>query len=103
MWQGGQQLRGPPGLDLFADDHEPGGYYKDQANLRGAIRLLRDRREIDFPLLHCVRVPVEDFARATPAARRAHAAGRVLLPHFVRDADAYRRELDEIAAANGIP
>ena len=73
-----------------------------QANLRGAVRLLAARREIDFTLLHCVRVSIEDFPRATPAARRACAAGRVLLPRFVREADAYRRELDEIAAANGI-
>ena len=84
------------------DTGAPGGYYKDQANLRGAVRLLAARREIDFTLLHCVRVSIEDFPRATPAAWRACAAGRVLLPRFVSEADAYRRELDEIAAANGI-
>ena len=84
------------------DTGAPGGYYKDQANLRGAVRLLAARREIDFTLLHCVRVSIEDFPRATPAARRACAAGRVLLPQFVRDAEAYRRELDAIAAADGV-
>ena len=89
----------------MTDTGQPGGYYKDGANWVGAVRLLRRRREIDFRLLHCVRVSIEDFPRAIGAARSALASGTVVLPAFVRDdaaLQAYLAALDEIAAANGV-
>ena len=86
----------------MTDTGRAGGFYKDQANFSGAMRLLRDRDSIDFPLLHCVRVSIEDFPRAAEHASRALQVGAVAMPHFVRDEPAYRATLDEMAAANGV-
>jgi hypothetical protein len=87
------------------DTSQPGGYYKDQSNFDGAMRLLQQRHTLDFTTLHCVRVSVEDFPKAADAARRALKAKRVALPAFLRGAAAlaeYRDSLDAMAAANGI-
>ena len=84
------------------DTGRPGGYYKDLSNFDGAARLLQQRRTIDWPLLHCVRVSIEDFGAATPAAKRALAGGAVLLPGFVAAEEAYRQGIEEMAEANGV-
>ena len=87
------------------DTGRPGGYYKEQSNFAGALRLLAARHDagLDFRLLHCVRVSLEDFPGVAAAAKRALASGRVLVPNFLRDEAAYRRGLDAIAQANGVP
>lgn len=85
-----------------SDTGEPIGYYKDQSNFAGAIVLLKQRHSVDFELLHCVRVSIEDFPSVSGVARNALAAGSVLRPAFVRDDAAYRAALDEMAVANGL-
>ena len=87
------------------DMGRPGGYYKEQSSFARALRLLAARHDagLDFRLLRCVRVSLEDFPGATAAAKRALASGRVLMPNFLRDEAAYRQALDEIAHANGVP
>lgn len=95
-------LRVKRGLD---DTSKPGCYAKDQSNFCGALKLLRRRRSIDFALLHCVRVSIEDFGKALPDARRALATGKALLPAFVVGDEAleeYHKALDRMAAANGV-
>ena len=93
-------LRVKRGLE---DTGKPGGYYKDQSNFAGAMRLLQQRQTIDWTLLHSVRVSLEDFGRATPAAKRALDERKdVLLPAFVRDGAAYREALEAMAVANGL-
>ena len=93
-------LRVKRGLE---DTGKPGGYYKDQSNFAGAMRLLQQRQTIDWTLLHAVRVSLEDFGRATPAAKRALDERKdVLLPAFVRDGAAYREALEAMAVANGL-
>ena len=83
----------------------PGGYYKDQSNFTGGLRLLQRRKTIEFDLLHCVRTSIEDFPRARAAARKALDSGQAILPEFVKTPaalEAYHRELDELAQANGV-
>ena len=95
-------LRVKRGLE---DTGLPGGYYKDQSNFDGALRLLERRSEINFQLLHCVRVSIEDFPRALSHAQRALSTGNAILPAFVSNEtrlSSYRVALDEIAAANGV-
>ena len=83
----------------------PGGYYKEQSSFARALRLLAARHDagLDFLLLQCVRVSLEDFPGATAAVKCALAARRVPMPNFLRDEAAYRQALDEIAHANGVP
>ena len=60
---------------------------------------------MNFALLHCVKVSLEDFPRASEEARRALADGRVLLPSFIANKEAtkaYAISLDKIAEANGV-
>jgi len=86
----------------LTDTGKPGGYYKDQSNFAGAIRILQQRDSIDFELLHSVKVSLEDFAAARGAAKAALEKGAVLRPAFVRDAEAYRNALNAMASANGV-
>ena len=77
----------------------------EESNFCGALRLLQRRHEIDFRLLHCVRVSLEDFPRALASAKRAMDAGSAVLPAFVATDAAlaeYLKQLDEIATANGV-
>jgi hypothetical protein len=41
----------------------PGGMYKDQVYLRGAIELLKNRKKIDFVLLHAGKIHSKDMAK----------------------------------------
>lgn len=84
------------------DTGKPGGYYKDQSNFAGAIRLLQQRQSIEFDLLHCARVSVEDLPSALGSAKSAMRQGAVLRPSFVRNLETYRLALEEMAAANGV-
>jgi hypothetical protein len=47
----------------LADTSLPGGLYKDQVYLEGAIKLLKGRRDINFRLLHCGKINLEDLKR----------------------------------------
>lgn len=43
---------------------EHGGLYKDQVYLEGAVKILRERKNIDFKLLYGGKLSLEDLKRA---------------------------------------
>jgi len=47
----------------IGDTSMPGGLYKDQVYLEGAVKLLKNRRDINFKLLHCGKINIEDLKR----------------------------------------
>ena len=47
----------------LGDTSLPGGLYKDQVYLEGAVKLLKNRNELNFNLLHCGKINIEDLKR----------------------------------------
>jgi hypothetical protein len=45
------------------DTGEPGGYYKDQVYLEGAVKILKERKNIDFKQLYTGKLALEDLKR----------------------------------------
>ena len=43
------------------DTKEPGGLYKDQVYLEGAIRVLQHRKTLDFAGLMCGKISLDDL------------------------------------------
>ena len=93
------------------DTSKPGCMAKDRAYLQGALKILTRRRELDFAVLHSGKIAVSEHAVARKHLRslgtfRPRAGGdkraKLVTPHFITDMDAYLKELDAIAAANGV-
>ncbi len=74
----------------------PGGMYKDQAYLEGAVAILRRRHEINFEALYSGKIALEDLERLQ---RRVRTCG-MRLPWFLREKEKYVRALDRIAEFN---
>ena len=51
------------------DTGEPGGLYKDQVYLEGAVKILRERKTLDFTGLCCGKISLEDLQRPNIAAK----------------------------------
>ncbi len=45
------------------DTSEPGGLYKDQVYLEGAVAILRERKYLDFHGLCCGKISLDDMKR----------------------------------------
>eukprot|EP00826_Nyctotherus_ovalis_P057048 TRINITY_DN7793_c0_g2_i3.p1 TRINITY_DN7793_c0_g2~~TRINITY_DN7793_c0_g2_i3.p1 ORF type:complete len:130 (-),score=33.41 TRINITY_DN7793_c0_g2_i3:115-504(-) len=82
----------------LANTDGPGGMYKDQAYLEGAVALLKRRKEIDFEDLYSGKIALEDLDRLQKHIRREG----MKLPWFLKDKAKYMAALDRIAEANGI-
>lgn len=82
------------------DTGEPGGCYKDQVYLAGAIRILRSRHLIDFQKFFMGKLSLEDYFRPEIQKRIKCEGGT--LPVFLEDMPKYLSALDEIARTNGI-
>eukprot|EP00746_Dinoflagellata_sp_MGD_P090625 gnl/MRDRNA2_/MRDRNA2_35805_c0_seq1.p1 gnl/MRDRNA2_/MRDRNA2_35805_c0~~gnl/MRDRNA2_/MRDRNA2_35805_c0_seq1.p1 ORF type:complete len:627 (+),score=76.65 gnl/MRDRNA2_/MRDRNA2_35805_c0_seq1:116-1996(+) len=83
------------------DTSLPGAFNSDQMYFLGAMRILRSIDHIDFRLLYCGSIAIEDLPRICFMARRQ----LVRLPLFLRgdeDLSWYRRQLHAIRKANGI-
>ena len=78
-----------------------GGFFKDQCYLRGAVEVLRNRRQLDLRALFLGKLSVADLLgpRAEDLARLPEGAK---LPRFLASVELYRAALDEIAATNFI-
>lgn len=92
-----EALRVKRGLE---DTSQPGGCYKDQVYLSGAIKILKARWKIDFEELYAGKIALEDYFRDDVKA--VLKTEDVILPNFMKDMDAYRQALDNIAKVNGI-
>ena len=82
------------------DTSEPGGLYKDQVYLEGAIEILRERHTIDFDGLYCGKLSLEDMKR--PKIFNNFKKEKNLMPPFMDDMKEYMRALDIIAACNHV-
>lgn len=47
----------------MTDTSEHGGMYKDQVYLEGSVKILRNRKNLDFVALHCGKMTVDDSLR----------------------------------------
>jgi hypothetical protein len=83
----------------LTDTAIPGSFCKDQCYLQGALAILVQRDHIDFRVLHCGRICLSDLHRVRKVARPAE----TLVPHFLRDIEAYHKLLERIAIVNDIP
>lgn len=82
----------------MADTSKPGGLYKDQVYLEGAMELLEKRRQIDWKGFYSAKFNLEDLKR--PKIMKNLVKDDIVLPKFVEDADAYVKLLDVIAKHN---
>lgn len=77
-----------------------GGCYKDQVYLIGAIKILRNRKTINFTKLYCGKIAVEDILR--PEIQTFCNSEDVKYPVFISNLPIYLSALDRIAQINGI-
>ena len=83
------------------DTSEPGGLYKDQCYLEGAVSFLQNRHTIDIIGLFTGKISLEDLAK--PKIQKVLNKESIKLPPFVKDMDKYMNALDVIARTNHIP
>jgi hypothetical protein len=84
----------------LSDTGKPGGCYKDQVYLSGAIKILKARWKIDFKELYAGKIALEDYFR--DEVRAVMKSSEIILPAFMNDMAVYRKALDNIAKTNGI-
>lgn len=80
---------------------EPGGLYKDQCYLEGAVMFLQNRHEIDIIGLFTGKISLEDLAK--PKIQKVLNKEGIKLPPFMKDMERYMAALDIIAKTNHIP
>lgn len=80
---------------------EPGGLYKDQCYLEGAVMFLQNRHEIDIIGLFTGKISLEDLMK--PKIQKVLNKESIKLPPFMKDMDRYMAALDIIAKTNHIP
>ena len=84
----------------MGDTSKPGGCYKDQVYLSGAIKVLQARWRIDFKELYSGKIALEDYFRED--VRKAIRIEENIIPAFMKDMEVYRKALDNVAKTNGI-
>jgi len=84
----------------LTDTSEPGGLYKDQVYLEGAIQILRARKNIDFMGLYCGKLSLDDLQK--PIIEKRLRKEQILLPPIMNDMEVYHKALDVIAKVNHI-
>ncbi|KAF5400179.1 hypothetical protein PHET_06006 [Paragonimus heterotremus] len=75
-----------------------GGYGKDQRYFEGAVAILRQQANIDFPLLMAGKLTLSELERI----RRCAILGPIRLPTFMLNKEKYLATLRQIAHLNGI-
>ena len=78
----------------------PGGFYKDQAYLEGAVAILKNRNKIDFKGLYCGKISLEDLGR--DQIQKKLNRDDIKLPPFMDNMKLYMHALDIIARTNHI-
>ena len=64
------------------DTSQPGGLYKDQVYLEGALKLLENRRTIDWQVFYSAKINIEDLSRKKITKELKRGKG-IVLPKFV--------------------
>jgi len=82
----------------LADTSKPGGLYKDQVYLEGAMQLLQHRKEIDWQGFYSAKLNMEDLKR--PKLMKKLRKDDIVLPEFVENVEEYVKCLDVIAKHN---
>mmetsp|Transcript_29950 Transcript_29950/g.95982 ORF Transcript_29950/g.95982 Transcript_29950/m.95982 type:complete len:353 (-) Transcript_29950:1202-2260(-) len=79
----------------------PGSLGKDRAYLEGAIKILQRLNDLDFVLLHSMKVSLEDYNDAKIVLLRNSSLTRQLhIPSFLSNIADYKESLKEIARVN---
>eukprot|EP00929_Paragymnodinium_shiwhaense_P071481 TRINITY_DN36329_c0_g2_i1.p1 TRINITY_DN36329_c0_g2~~TRINITY_DN36329_c0_g2_i1.p1 ORF type:complete len:653 (-),score=158.92 TRINITY_DN36329_c0_g2_i1:97-2055(-) len=84
------------------DTSQQGAFNVDQSYLTGAVQILRALEHVDFPLLYCGQMALEDMNRLRFRARRT----MLHLPGFLateEKAQQYRQDLLKMRSVNRIP
>ena len=84
----------------FCDTRQAGGYYKDQAYLEGVVKILRNRRSLDFLGLFCGKISLEDLQR--PSIAKKLKKDEIKTPAIIKRMNEYMSALDRIAYVNQI-
>lgn len=85
----------------IVDTAEPGGLYKDQCYLEGAVNFLQNRHNIDIIGLFTGKISLEDLMK--PKIQKVLNKESIKLPPFMKDMERYMAALDIIARTNHIP
>jgi len=80
------------------DTSRPGAYCRDQCYFEGAMRLLQQRKTVNFQQFHRGKITIEGFQYVK---ERVITHG-TRLPHFLQDIDRYRALLEEIVDVNAL-
>ena len=84
----------------YADTGVPGGLYKDQCYLEGAVNFLQERKNIDIEGLFCGKISLEDLKKPKIQKIINKDKDTISFPPFCSDWDAYLKALDHIAETN---
>lgn len=84
----------------LTDTSVPGGLYKDQVYLEGALQLLEKRKEIDWKGFYSAKLNLDDLNK--PKIMKKLKKDNIVLPNFVLDVEDYVSRLDVIANHNFI-
>ena len=81
---------------------EPGGFYKDQVYLKGAVDILKNRDKVGdkWPDLYSGRLALEDVLEGSKVMGIKREG--LKMPSFIENLDGYRAAIDEIARVNFI-
>ena len=82
----------------ISDPFEVGCYSRDQAYFEGAIEILEKIDEIDFKVLMCGKLCVDELERI----KRVSRTECIKMPKFSADMKAYKQKLRQIGIINGI-
>jgi hypothetical protein len=82
----------------LTDTSLPGGNYKDQAYLVGALKILKNRKLISFPRLYSGKISVEDSLSNKKVIRKVNIED-ITMPTFMQHPN-YMAIMDEIAKDN---
>ncbi|XP_061193551.1 uncharacterized protein LOC133201768 isoform X1 [Saccostrea echinata] len=80
------------------DPNDLGGYGKDQCYFEGAVEILRNIDNIDFQVLMCGKMCVDEVSRCKRLARQ----DCLRMPAFMKNETKYKKNLKAIANLNGL-
>jgi hypothetical protein len=78
----------------------PGGFYRDQTYLKGAVAVLSNRRKLNLPGLMCGKICFDTLKRLDKEGTLNYDSN--LTPPFMNDMALYHKALDTIAEVNHI-